>query len=65
MLSKLYYGHDGLVKKLGKINPIKKTNQKDPIEMIMSKMICLKWHFGQVGNGGKKTIWGFFYRNSL
>jgi hypothetical protein len=23
-----------------------------------------KWHFGQVGQGGKKTMWGFFYQNS-
>jgi hypothetical protein len=23
-------------------------------------MTCSKWHFGQIGNGGKRTIWGFF-----
>jgi len=42
-------------------NPIKKTNQKDPIKMVGSKSICPKWHFGQVGHGGKKTIWGVFF----
>jgi hypothetical protein len=26
--------------------------------MVRSKTTCLKWHFGQVGCGGKKTIWG-------
>jgi hypothetical protein len=29
--------------------------------MVRSKSTCPKWHFGQVGHGGKKTIWGFFY----
>jgi hypothetical protein len=29
--------------------------------MVRSKSTCPKWHFGQVGDGGKKTIWGFFY----
>jgi hypothetical protein len=24
-------------------------------------MTCPKWHFGQVGHGGKKTIWGSFF----
>ncbi len=26
--------------------------------MVKSKSICPKWHFVQVGQGGKKTIWG-------
>jgi hypothetical protein len=46
--------HGGLVKK----NPIKKTNQKDPVKMVRSKSTFPKWHFGQVGHGG------FFYQNS-
>ncbi len=29
--------------------------------MIRSKLICPKWHFGQIGHGGKKTIWGVFF----
>jgi hypothetical protein len=41
--------------------PSKKTNQKDPIKMVKSKMICPKWHFGQVGHEGKKTIWRVFF----
>jgi hypothetical protein len=52
------------LKKLGKINLIKKIIKKDPIEMIRFKTTCSKWHFGQVGHGGKKPIRGFFYRNS-
>jgi hypothetical protein len=29
--------------------------------MVESKMTCLEWHFGQIGHGGKNTIWeGFF-----
>jgi len=36
----------------------KKTNQKDLVKMVGSKSICPKWHFGQVGHGGKKTIGG-------
>jgi hypothetical protein len=28
--------------------------------MVKSKLTCLKWHFGQVGHGGKKIIWGIF-----
>jgi hypothetical protein len=52
-LPKLYNCHGGL---------LKKTNQKTPIKMVKSKTTCLEWHFGQVGHGGKKTIWGgFFY----
>ncbi len=42
-------------------NPVKMTNQKDPIKMVGSKLICPKWHFGQIGHGGKKTIWGGFF----
>jgi len=26
--------------------------------MVEFKLTCPKWHFGQVGHGGKKTIWG-------
>jgi len=44
-----------------KKNPVKKTNQKNPIKMVKCKMICLEWHFGQVEHGGKKTIWGVFF----
>jgi hypothetical protein len=29
--------------------------------MVGSKSTCPKWHFGQVGHGGKKTIWGGFF----
>ncbi len=29
--------------------------------MVESKLICAKWHFGQVGHGGKKTYGGFFW----
>jgi hypothetical protein len=54
LLPKLYYCHGGLVKNL-----IKKPNKKDLVKMVKSKLICPKWHFGQVGHGGKKTIWGF------
>jgi len=39
---------------------VKKTNEKDLVKMVGSKMTCLEWHFGQVGHGGKKTIWIFF-----
>jgi hypothetical protein len=55
-LPKLYYCNYGLVKK----NLVKKTNQKDLVKTIGSKSTCPKWHFGQVGHGGKKTIWGVF-----
>ncbi len=34
-----------------------KTNQpKDLIKMVRSKSICPKWHFGQIGHEGKKTM---------
>jgi hypothetical protein len=39
-----------------KNNLIKKPNQKNPVKTIKFKTICPKWHFGQVGHGGKKTI---------
>jgi hypothetical protein len=52
MLPKLYYYHNG---------SIKKTNQKDLIKMVKFKMTYPKWHFGQVGHGGQKTIWGVFF----
>jgi hypothetical protein len=42
-------------------NLVKKPNQKDPVKMVKSKSTCPKWHFGQIGHGGKKTIWGFFF----
>ncbi len=32
--------------------------------MVRYKSTYRKWHFGQVRHGGKKTIWGFFDRNS-
>jgi hypothetical protein len=48
------------LKKPNKKNLIKKTNQKDLVKMVGSKLICPKWHFGQVGHGGKKTVWGIF-----
>jgi hypothetical protein len=49
------------LKKLGKKNPVKQTNKKDLIKMVGSKSIYPKWHFGQVGYGGKKIIMGIFY----
>jgi hypothetical protein len=51
-LPKLYHCHCCL---------IKKTIKKDLVEMVESKTTCLEWHFGQVGHGGKKTIWGVFF----
>jgi len=59
-MPKLYYCHDGSVKNPSEKNPVEKTNQKDLIKMVESKLTCPKWHFGQVGHGGKKTIWGVF-----
>jgi hypothetical protein len=50
-LPKFYYCHSGLVKK---------TNEKDIVKIVGSKSTFPKWHFGQVGHGGKKTIWGVF-----
>ncbi len=44
-----------------KKNLIKKTNQKDLVKMVGSKSTCPKWDFGQVGHGGKQTIWGVFF----
>jgi hypothetical protein len=29
--------------------------------MVKSKSTCPKWHFGQVGHRGKKTIMGGFF----
>jgi hypothetical protein len=59
---KLYYYHSGS----GKKHLVKKTNQKIPIKMVGSKSTYPKWHFGQVGHGGKKTILGgCFDKNSL
>jgi hypothetical protein len=51
----LYYFHGSSIKKPNKKNLVKKTNQKDPNKMVGSKLTLLKWHFGQVGHGGKKT----------
>jgi hypothetical protein len=48
------------LKKPSKKNPIKKTNQKNLVKMVKSKLTYPRWHFGQVGHGGKKTIWGVF-----
>jgi hypothetical protein len=39
----------------------KKTNQKDLVKTIGSKSTCPQWHFGQVGHGGKKTMWEVFF----
>jgi hypothetical protein len=33
--------------------------------MVESETICPKWHFGQVGHGGKNTIWVFFFPKFL
>jgi hypothetical protein len=33
--------------------------------MVESKLTCAEWHFHQVGHGGKKTIWGFFFTEIL
>jgi len=55
MLPKLYDCHDGLIKKI---------NQKDLVKTVESKSTCLKWHFGQVRHGGRKTIGVFFDQNS-
>jgi len=44
-----------------KKNLVKKTNQKDLVKMVESKLTCPKWHFGQIGHEGKRTIQGFFF----
>jgi hypothetical protein len=46
-----WFSKRNLVKKSSK-----KTNQKDLVKMVGSKLICPKWNFGQIGHGGKKTI---------
>jgi hypothetical protein len=33
--------------------------------MVESKMTCLELHFGQVGHGVKKPIWGVFFTKVL
>jgi hypothetical protein len=43
-----------------KKNPVKKTNQKDLVKTVESNSTRLKWHFGQIRHGGKKTIEGVF-----
>jgi hypothetical protein len=59
-MPKLYYCHGGLVKKSSK-----KTNQKYLIKMLGSKSTCPKWHFGQIGHGGKKTISGVVFTKTF
>jgi hypothetical protein len=40
---------------------VEKTNQKDLVITVGSKMTCPKWHFGQVGHWNKKNhTWAFF-----
>jgi hypothetical protein len=48
-------------KKLGEKNLVKKANQKDLVKMVRTKSTCPKWHFVQVGHGGKKATWGVFF----
>jgi len=42
----------------------KKSRQKNLVKKIIKtmefKLTCSKWDFGQVGQRGKKTIWGAF-----
>jgi len=33
--------------------------------MGRSESICSKWHFGEIGHGGKQTIWGVFLTKIL
>jgi hypothetical protein len=33
--------------------------------MVESKSTYPKWHFGQVGHGDKKIIWGFSFTKIL
>jgi hypothetical protein len=61
LLPKLYYCHDGSIKKYGKKNLVKKINQKYLVKMVRSKFTCPKWHFGQVGHRGKKVRRGVFF----
>jgi hypothetical protein len=63
--AQIYYCHSGLIKNLGKKNPIEKTNQKDLVKMVRSKSTCPKWHSSQVGHGGKKTIGKIFVTKIL
>jgi hypothetical protein len=48
-------------KKPSKKNPVKKTNQKNLVQIVRSKLTCRKWHSSQVGHGGKKTIRKVFF----
>jgi hypothetical protein len=59
-LPKLYYCHGGLVKETWPNDSIKKTNQKNLVKIVESKLTCPKWQFGQIGQEGKKTIGGVF-----
>ncbi len=60
LLPKLYYCHNGSIKKPSKKNLVKKTNQKELVKMVESKSTCPKRYFGQVGHGGKKNHMGSF-----
>jgi hypothetical protein len=53
-----------LLEWFSKKNLVKKTKQKELIKIVESKLSYPKWHFGQVGHGGKKIIWSFFDQNS-
>jgi hypothetical protein len=44
---------------------VKKTDQKDLVKMVESKLTCPKWHFDEIGHGAKKTIWGVFFTKIL
>ncbi len=51
--------------RFSKKSSMKKTNKKDLIKMVRSKLTCPKWHFGQVEHGGKKNhMGGFWDQNS-
>jgi hypothetical protein len=43
---------------LGKVVLNGTTQGKVCYKMVESKSTCPKWHFGQVGHGGKKTVKG-------
>jgi hypothetical protein len=55
--------------KTSKKNMVRKTqlksNQKNIIKMVGSKTTYPKWHFGQVGHGSRKTIWGVVLTKNL
>jgi len=35
--------------------------KKTLIKKIMAKSTCPKWHFGQIGQGGKRTKMGVYF----